>query len=103
LKTATIFFEYEEIKEGRKVNEILFRIKTNHWLEEEQQTLEGTKIDEYLKIYIGKKIYFNGYNWKIISVSNDNNNKYSIYCHEIDDTKYTRTFEITENQLKSAK
>lgn len=98
-----IFFEYEEIKDGRKVNEILFRIKPNKWLkEEDSNTLDGTNLDEELKPYIGKKLYLQGYNWLIISISKNDKN-YSIFCQEIDDKNYTKTFEISEAQLRAAK
>ena len=101
-----IFFEYEEIKEGKRVNEILFRIKKNHWLQEEakdnQGTFKETLIDEELMQYIGKTIYQNGYDWKIVSISK-NKNLYSIFCHEETDRSYTKTFEVSEVQLKAAK
>jgi len=54
-----------------------------------------------LKQYINKKIYFNGCDWKIISIA-QNENKYTIFVHEIDDNTYTKTFEISETQLKSS-
>lgn len=101
-----IFFEYEEIKEGKRVNEILFRIKKNHWLQEEakdnQGTFKETLIDAELMQYIGKTIYQNGYDWKIISISK-NKNLYSIFCHEETDRSYTKTFEVSEVQLKASK
>ena len=106
IEHCDIFFEYEEIKEGKRVNEILFRIKKNHWLQEEakdnQGTFKETLIDEELMQYIGKTIYQNGYDWKIISISK-NKNLYSIFCHEETDRSYTKTFEVSEVQLKAAK
>lgn len=104
LEHCDIFFEYEEIKEGKRVNEILFRIKKNHWRGEKdnQGTFENTELDEELKQYIGKQIYLNGYDWKIISISKSNN-LYSIFCHETDDRSYEKTFELSEVQLKAAK
>ena len=103
LAHCDIYFEFEEIKEGRKVNEILFRIKPNKWLNEEDlNILEGTNLDEDLKPYIGKKLYLQGYNWHIISISKNDKN-YSIFCQEIDDKNYTKTFEISEAQLRAAK
>jgi plasmid replication initiation protein len=102
LAHCDIYFEFEEIKEGRKVNEILFRIKPNKWLNEEDlNILEGTNLDEDLKPYIGKKLYLQGYNWHIISISKNDKN-YSIFCQEIDDKNYTKTFEISEAQLRAA-
>lgn len=106
IEHCDIFFEYEEIKEGKRVNEILFRIKKNHWLQEEakdnQGTFKETLIDEELMQYIGKTIYQNGYDWKIVSISK-NKNLYSIFCHEETDRSYTKTFEVSEVQLKAAK
>ncbi len=67
-----------------------------------QGQLAGTEIDKELMQYIGKSIYQNGYDWKIISISK-NNNLYSIFCHEIDDKSYTKTFEISEVQLMASK
>jgi len=52
--------------------------------------------------YIGKKIYTNGDDWKIIQVSKENN-QYKIHVHNIDDFKYQRIFEISEVQLKTVK
>lgn len=106
LEHCDIFFEYEEIKEGKRVNEILFRIKKNHWLNEEKESnqgiLENTELDEELKQYIGKTIYQNGYDWKIISIAKSKN-IYSIFCQEMHDKSYTKTFEVSEMQLKAAK
>jgi plasmid replication initiation protein len=106
IEHCDIFFEYEEIKEGKRVNEILFRIKKNHWLQEEakdnQGTFKETLIDAELMQYIGKTIYQNGYDWKIISISK-NKNLYSIFCHEETDRSYTKTFEVSEVQLKASK
>lgn len=106
IEHCDIFFEYEEIKEGKRVNEILFRIKKNHWLQEEakdnQGTFKETLIDAELMQYIGKTIYQNGYDWKIISISK-NKNLYSIFCHEAEDKSYTKTFELSEVQLKASK
>lgn len=106
IEHCDIFFEYEEIKEGKRVNEILFRIKKNHWLQEEakdnQGTFKETLIDEELMQYIGKTIYQNGYDWKIVSISK-NKNLYSIFCHEETDRSYTKTFEVSEVQLKASK
>lgn len=106
IEHCDIFFEYEEIKEGKRVNEILFRIKKNHWIQEEakdnQGTFKETLIDEELMQYIGKTIYQNGYDWKIVSISK-NKNLYSIFCHEETDRSYTKTFEVSEVQLKASK
>ena len=70
--------------------------------EKQQQTLADTELDEDLQKYINKVLYINGFDFKIISISKKNN-KYSIYCHEVDDVNYKKTFEISEAQLKVAK
>jgi len=66
-ENCDIFFEYEEIKKGRKVNEILFRIKTNkELLEKKQPSLFDNQpsIQDQLialhgqKIYVQDKIFF---------------------------------------------
>lgn len=52
IENCDIFFEYEEIKQGRKVTEILFRIKPN---EEIKESVQGTLFDvptnKYSKYY----------------------------------------------------
>ena len=56
IENCDIFFEYEEIKQGRKVNEILFRIKPNlDNKEPEQGTLFDIKDNIYSK-YNGREI-----------------------------------------------
>jgi len=56
IENCDIFFEYEEIKKGRKVNEILFRIKPNEKNKEQHQgTLFKVKENPYSK-YNGKEI-----------------------------------------------
>ena len=53
IENCDIFFEFEEIKEGRKVNELLFRIKPNYKnIEKKQPTLfEPAPLDEFSKFY----------------------------------------------------
>ena len=101
LEHTDIFFTLEEEKEGKKVDRLIFRIYPNKQHEDkEKNLLIDIQLDENLKQYINKKIYFNGYSWKIISIA-QNENKYTIFVHEIDDNTYTKTFEISETQLKS--
>jgi len=97
-----IFFTLEEEKEGKKVDRLIFRIYPNkHHEDKEKNLLIDIQLDENLKQYINKKIYFNGYSWKIISIA-QNENQYTIFVHEIDDISYTKTFEISEAQLKTS-
>ena len=67
IEHCDIFFEFEEIKQQRKVNEILFRIKTNkELLEKKQPSLFDNQpsIQDQLialhgqKIYVQDKIFF---------------------------------------------
>ena len=60
IENCDIFFEFEEIKQQRKVNEILFRIKTNkELLEKEQPSLFDNQpsIQDQLIALKGQKIY----------------------------------------------
>ena len=60
IENCDIFFEYEEIKEGKKVNEILFRIKPNTDNIKKNDTLfEVEEMDEFSK-YVGRSILTNG-------------------------------------------
>jgi plasmid replication initiation protein len=60
IENCDIFFEFEEIKNGRKVNEILFRIKQNNkFLRDNEPKLfeaELTDIQKELGKLVGKKI-----------------------------------------------
>lgn len=94
-----ICFNFEEEKEGRKIDRLIFRIYPN---KQEEQKLFDAEVSNELKEYINKQIYLNGYDWKIKSIS-QNENKINIFCHEIDDKSYTKTFEISMAQLKNAK
>lgn len=94
-----ISFTFEEEKEGRKVDRLILRIYPN---KQEVQGLFDAESSNDLKPYINKKIYLNGYDWKIKSIA-QNEDKINIFCHEIDDKSYTKTFEISIAQLKAAK
>lgn len=67
-----------------------------------QQKIAGTEIEENLKKYIGKQLYLQGFDWKIVSISK-NRSQYSIFCREINDPNYTKTFEVSRAQLGVAK
>jgi len=57
IENCDIFFEFEEIKEGRKVNEILFRIKKNpKFLHQNEPKLFDIDIPGKFLKFIGKKI-----------------------------------------------
>lgn len=56
IENCDIFFEFEEIKEGRKVNEILFRIKPNSKnILDKQPSLFVPDASKYIH-YIGRKV-----------------------------------------------
>ena len=99
LEHCDIFFTLEEEKDGKKVDRLIFRIYPN---KQSQEGLIGTELSEDLKPFISKKIYLNGYDWIIKSISK-NEEKINIFCQEVDDKSYTKTFEISMLQLKAAK
>ena len=101
LEHCDIFFTFQEEKEGKRVDRLIFRIYPNKQKEEKQAVLFDAELTDELKQYIGKKIYLNGYDWKIVSIS-QNGKSYEIYTHEIEDKTYTKTFEISETQLKAS-
>lgn len=100
LEHCDIFFTLEEEKEGKKVDRLIFRIYPNK--QENEKGLFDTEVSNDLKPFIGKQIYLNGYDWKIKAIS-QNGDKISIFCQEIDDKTYTKTFELSMFQLKAAK
>ena len=56
IENCDIFFEYEEIKKGRKVNEILFRIKPNiDFIEHQEPKLFDVPVNPYSK-YHGRSV-----------------------------------------------
>lgn len=99
LEHTDICFTFEEEKEGKKVDRLIFRIYPN---KQEERGLFDAELSNDLKPYINKKIYLNGYDWKIKSIA-QNEDKINIFCHEVDDKTYTKTFEISMAQLKVAK
>ncbi len=61
IENCDIFFEYEEIKKGRKVNEILFRIKSNKlFLDKQQPTLFEPGASKFEKYKYKKILTKNG-------------------------------------------
>ena len=61
IENCDIFFEYEEIKKGRKVNEILFRIKPNKlFLDKQQPTLFEPGASKFEKYKYKKILTKNG-------------------------------------------
>jgi len=56
IENCDIFFEFEEIKEGRKINEILFRIKPNKAISPNNQPSLFVSEPSKYELYIGKSI-----------------------------------------------
>jgi hypothetical protein len=77
---------------------LILRIYPN----KQEQGLFDTELSNDLKPYINKQIYINGYDWRIKSIS-QNENKINIFCHEVDDKTYTKNFEISMAQLRTTK
>jgi plasmid replication initiation protein len=63
-KEADIYFEFEEIKEGRKVAKILFRVKRRP-----KEKYEAPKGNFDAAEFVGQLIYFSGRNWTINAVA----------------------------------
>lgn len=102
LEHTDICFTLEEEKEGRRVDRLIFRIYQNK--QEQKQGLFSAELPNDLKPFISKKIYLNGFDWIIKSISQtENKDKINIFCQEIGDKTYTRTFEISMAQLSVAK
>jgi plasmid replication initiation protein len=95
IEKSSIYFEYEEIKKGKKVDELLFIIKENPNVVKPQEDKEAPKLindavteEEAIKVLIGRKIYvqdklffFNGLTLK--------EGKYQICVEDINKQKAT--------------
>ena len=63
MEKASIYFEFDELKKGRKVDELLFKIHKNPKFEKQEQHEQPAlfenkpNIDEQLKALSGQKIY----------------------------------------------
>ncbi len=62
---ADIFFEYEECKRGRSVYELVFHVKRNA----PEQYEPAGELPIEAAGYKNKVIYFNGRDWRIVSIS----------------------------------
>ena len=65
IEKADICFEFEEIKEGKKVTDILFRVRYKGDLE----PYKPRKLPKALESFINKDVYFSGRDWKIVHLS----------------------------------
>ncbi len=68
LKKGDLFFEYEEKKLGRRVHELIFRVKTK---DAGQAPIPAEQLFEEA---VGKEIYHEGYEWTITSAYIIDNN-----------------------------
>jgi plasmid replication initiation protein len=72
IKHCDIFFEFEEIKAGRKVDEILFRIKENKHIKE-KEAIEDINYTKEFSRFKKQKFWLNGEIGTFINTSNENN------------------------------
>jgi len=68
-KNSDIFFTFEEVKQGRKVVEIIFHIILSGGRD---KTIIEPKYDDYKK----KKIYYNGRDWIILNINRSESKDY---------------------------
>ena len=75
-----IYFEFEEIKIGKRVNEIVFKIKSNIKEKPKAPQLFSDEVsaDERLKSFVGQKIYIetNLYFFKSLKLNKDTSSNY---------------------------
>ncbi|MEA3315456.1 MAG: replication initiation protein [Campylobacterota bacterium] len=68
-KNSDVFFEFEEVKQGRKVIEIIFHIYVGGGTDK-------TVIEPTYNYYKKKTVYFNGRDWIILNVSSSKSKGY---------------------------
>jgi plasmid replication initiation protein len=71
IEHCDIFFEFEEIKAGRKVDEILFRIKENKHIKE-KEAIEDINYTKEFSRFKKQKFWLNGEIGTFINTSNEN-------------------------------
>jgi len=71
IEHCDIFFEFEEIKAGRKVDEILFRIKENKHIKE-KEAIEDINYTKEFSRFKKQKFWLNGEIAIFINTSNEN-------------------------------
>jgi len=98
-------FNFAWFKEQHKKKKIIEEKKAKSKVEVEEKKLKNMeqKLQIELLEHVGKKLYLNGCDWKIISVSKIKNNMYQVFLQEIDDKSYTRVFDISKVQLECSK
>jgi len=97
-------FNFAWFKEQHKNKKIIEEKEAKSKAQVEEKKLKNMeqKLQIELLEYVGKKLYFNGYDWKIISVSKIENNMYQVLLQETEDKSYTRVFDISKAQLECA-
>ena len=93
-KDSDVFFTFEEVKQGRKVIEIIFYIYIGCGRD---KTLKEPKYDDYKK----KKVYFNGENWIILNISTCTKSKGYVDVQLLDEDMNTRMENINFSSLKN--
>ena len=93
-KDSDVFFTFEEVKQGRKVIEIIFYIYVAGGRD---KTLKEPKYDYYKK----KKVYFNGENWIILNISTCTKSKGYVNVQLLDEDMNTRMENINFSSLKN--
>ncbi len=94
LKNSDIFFTFKEIKQGRKVTDIVFHIYVSGGRD---KTLKEPKYDDYKK----KKVYFNGANWIILNITTCSKSKGYVDVQLLDEDMNTRMENINFSSLKN--
>ena len=92
-KESDVFFTFEEVKQGRKVIEIIFYIYVAGGRD---KTIKEPKYDDYKK----KKIYFNGYDWIILNISTCTKHKGYVDVQLLDEDMNTRMENINFSSLQ---
>ena len=93
-KDSDVFFTFEEVKQGRKVIEIIFYIYVAGGRD---KILKEPKYDDYKK----KKVYFNGENWIILNISTCTKSKGYVDVQLLDEDMNTRMENINFSSLKN--
>jgi len=93
-KDSDVFFTFEEVKQGRKVIEIIFYIYIGGGRD---KTLKEPKYDDYKK----KKVYFNGENWIILNITTCTKSKGYVDVQLLDEDMNTRMENINFSSLKN--
>jgi plasmid replication initiation protein len=90
IEHADIFFEFDEIKDGRRVDKLLFRIKKNQGVKYEAPKGNASG-------FVGELIYWNGRDWKVNSATVNEDG--SVHVILQDDNGYLRAESFAADRL----